>query len=72
MTYDLSVSTGIYPRGGVKDHLPKSSVFAGTWRMDPVYLGGAEGGVGMRVQGKETARSKVDGKVEQKGGEAEA
>ena len=40
--------------------------------MDPVYLGGAEGGVGMRVQGKETARSKVDGKVEQKGGEAEA
>lgn len=72
MTYGLSMSAGVYPRGAVKDHLPKSSVSAGTWRMNRIQLGGAEDGLGMRVQGRETARSEVDGKMEQKVDEAEA
>ena len=40
--------------------------------MNQIQLGGAEDGLGMRVQGIETACSEVDGKMEQKVDEAEA
>lgn len=40
--------------------------------MNQIQLGGVEDGLGMRVQGRETARSEVDGKMEQKVDETEA